>query len=1114
MHQLLPIRRFGTGLLAFILAACAALPVLPVFAQGTSYLTGYVFDPSQNAVANAKVEIRNESTGAVVDLATTDAGIYRSPSLDPGTYTVRVQATGFQESLTNGVQVELGQPRNLDVHLVVGSTQTVVTVTASAPLLNTENAGLGQSVDYKEVSKLPYFDRSAGALLALTPGVRYTGEDPISYGASRYNVAGWTNVNVYVDGAPVNGDREDVDQMVINPTVEALSDTRVVESQYSAEFGADVGGLVLMQTKSGSEQWHGGIYDYLRNEFFDTDNHFTHTKPEDRQQMFGGTVGGPILRRKKLYFFTSSEGQLAINPLTAVLTVPTAAMKAGNFAGLNPIYNPSTGQQFQNNQIPSTSFDSVASNLLKYFPAPTLSGDVNNLPATSAYNYKEYKGVGRIDWNISDKDSLSGVWLGDYVSNAYEGVAAYNAIAPAATPDIGSEPGWTYLSQSYNFSETHLLSARTYITNRFIWMPRHIGRLNPAVDPAAQYASKLGILNYAGANLPTSYGGDLGFPTFAFTGYTGLGPSGGMLFQENPISIVDYMGSVSLVRGDHSLKAGVQISRGRHGAPDQGYVTGYFDFAPTETASPSAISTTGNSFASFLLGQVDNGSTDEGPPLVWRNFYLAPWFEDDWKVNHRLTVDLGLRWDIDFPVTEQQNRGNSFNTTATNPVSGTPGVYEFLGIDGWPKNFFNTDWKRFAPRIGFADRVTNSTVIRGGFGMYSLDIDLGANVRAPSAGWNTSASFNSTNSGLTPAFTLSSGFPTYPLGGNASLLNSSFGAVSVGQTPNSSPTFVPRNWRVGYAENADISVQQSLTRSIVIEIAGQTSLGRKLPINNENLNEVPPQYWGLTGSNYVHRPFPQFNNVTDVKFAEGNVSYNGGYIRVDKRFSNNLNIIANFNYGKPIGFMGGSIYYPRLSREQLVYDEANGATGAPTKLGLVAWTYTFPFGPGRTYMSHGVLGNLVGGWDWNGIVSAHSGVPFDISSGVDSLNGNSPLANRVNLVGIAKTGDPAHYLSAANFAAPASGTVGTFCCSKFTSPNNVMVNSTLGKNFTLHEGYTLRLVAEFFNLFNSPQWGIPDTTVTDPGFGIITSANANDGANVSNPHDGARILQLGARIDF
>jgi hypothetical protein len=1119
MHFL--IRRWNLDSI-MILGLVWVVSVSGALAQGAASLTGYVLDSTDKAVANATVDVINERTGGTLTLKTTDAGVYQSPFIEPGSYSLKVNAPGFKESLTKGVVVELGEPRGFDVHLSVGATQSVVEVTAAAPLLNTENPGLGQNIDSTVVPKLPYFSRSAGALLGLSPGVRYTGEDSISYGASRYNVAGWTNVNVMVDQSPVMGDREDVAQMTLNPSVEALSEVRVIESQYSAEFGADIGALVLMQTKSGGNNWHGGVYEYLRNTVFDTGNHFSHTKPVDQQNMFGGTLGGPILRRKKLFFFTAQEGEILTEPIGAVLTVPTAAMKAGNFSGLNPIYDPATTvctaagctrSPFANNQIPASEIDAVATNLLKYFPSPNQPGNVNNLTASTGYTVNLYRGVGKVDWDISAKDTLTGVWLLSYNKQINKGVPAYNAISPATSPTLGGF-GFRYQSQVYNFSETHLFSSTTFVTNRVIWRPRYITRINPAVDPAAMYAQNLGIKNYAGEVMPPSLGGDLGFPYFSFNGYTGLGPSSGLLFQENPISEFDYLGSVSLIRANHSIKAGVQVERGRHAAPDQTWPTGTFGFAAPESSNPG-VAGTGDAFASFLLGQVDSATTELGPPLNWRNVYLAPWVSDDWKVDPRLTLNLGLRWDIDFPVTEIQNRGNSFNLTAINPVSGTPGIYEFLGINGWPTNFFNTDFHRFAPRIGLSYQLTDRTVFRGGFGIYNIAPILGANRRAPSAGYTTVATFNSTNGGILPAFPLAQGFPAYPVGGDPSLLNPSFGAVPVGSTPNSSPTYVDRNWRFGYGENFDASVQESLSSSMVIEIAGQGALGRKLPYDQQ-LNEVPPQYWGLNGANFSRRPFPQFNDVDNIKTAEGNVTYLGGFVRFDKRFSSGINLIANFNIGKPIGFVGGSLYYPQLSRTQTVYDTANGATGVPLKQGVFAWTYALPFGIGRKYFSHGIAANLLGGWDWNGILTAHSGVPFDVSSGTDSLNANSPLSNRVNLVGrpIPQNRNPSNYLDASSFAAPALGTVGTYWGAKYYSPDNVLINTTLSKVFVLREGMNLKVLAESFNLFNSPQWGIPDTTLTDPGFGVITGAGSNAGANVSNSFDGARIMQIAARIDF
>jgi len=1122
MNQLTRVQHTRIARVATLFAFFWIVSVVTASAQGTAYLTGYVFDPNGSAVPNATLEIKNEATGTTFTLTTTEAGVYQSPGLEPNLYTVTVRAAGFQESVTTGVRLELGQPRGLDIHLSVGATNSTVRVTASAPLLSTEDPGLGQSVDYAQVSKLPYFSRSAGALLGLSPGVRYTGEDSISYGASRYNVAGWTNVNVIVDGSPVMGDREDVAQMTLNPSVEALSDVRVIINQYSAEFGQDVGALVLMQTKSGTTQWHGGVYEYLRNEFFDTDNHFSKTKPIDRQNMFGGTLGGPIWPRKKLFFFTSQEGEILTSPQGAILTVPTDAMKAGNFSGLPPLYDPNTTvcaagtctrQPFLNNQIPTSEFDAVSNRLLKYFPEQNLPGNVNNLTASTGYSVNRYRGVGKVDWTITDHDTLSGVWLMDRVTQTNNGVPQYNAIDPATSPLLGGF-GFQYQTQIYNFSEVHLFSPTTFVTNRVIWRPRYITRLNPAVDPAKKYAETLGILNYAGAVMPQSLGGDLGFPYFSFSGYTGLGPSAGLLFQENPISEFDYLGSVSLIRGKHSIKAGAQIERGRHGVPDQTFPTGSFGFAPLETSNPQ-VKGTGDAFASFLLGQVDTGATELGPKLTWRNVYFAPWVADDWKVNPKLTVNLGLRWDIDFPVTEEGNRGNAFNPTAINPVSGTPGTYEFLGINGWPTNFFNTDWDRFAPRFGFSYQIMPTTILRGGYGIYNINPVLGANTRAPSDGYTTNVSFDSTNSGLIPAFILAQGFPSYPVGGDTSLLNASFGSVPVGSTPNANPTYVERNWRFGNAQNFDLSVQQSLSSTMVLEIAGQGSLGRKLPYSQQ-INEVPPQYWGVSGANFARRPFPQFNNVSDVKYPEGNTTYLGGYVRFDKRFSSGLNLIANYNIGKSLGFVGGSIYYPQFSRTQTLYNEANGTTGVPIQQAVVSWTYPLPFGIGRPYLNHGIVANLIGGWDWSGIFSAHSGVPFDITSGIDSLNANSPLSNRVNLVGNPFPQDrhPTNYLNASAFAAPSIGTVGGYWGAKFYSPDNVIINSTLGKTFVIRERYNLRLVAEFFNLFNSPQWGIPDTTLTDPGFGVITGAGSNQGANVANSQDGARIMQLGARIDF
>ena len=1104
------------------LLAVAGMPAL--WAQGTAYLTGFVRDPTGAAVVGANIAIQNTNTGGHWDLKTTDDGVYRSPALSPGEYQLTVTASGFQESVAKGVSVLLGQSRDLDFTLQVGAVNQSVEVHATGVLLKTEDPGLGQNIEYKQVSTLPYFNRSAGVLLSLAPTVRYTGEDVISYGASRYNVGGFTNVNVMVDGASVNGDRTDVAQMVYNPSVEALQEVKVSTNQYSAEFGKDVGALVQMQAKSGTNSYHGGVYEYFRNEALDTMNAFSRTTPVDRQHMFGGTVGGPI-KKDKLLFFASLEVQKSIAPAGVALTVPTAAMKKGDFSGVGrTIYDPSTTRTnpvtnqvvrdpFPGNIVPSNLFDSAALKALAYIPDPSNTGTLSgNLTASTGTRLTKYRNVNRVDWNISDADHLYGDFMFDHTLNENLGVPVYNRISPAASPTL-SGFGFRFMTQTYNFTEMHTFSPSFFMTNRVVYRPRYIERVNPAVDPSKKWATTLGIKNFAGARLPESLGGDLGFPTYNFSGYTGLGP-GSLLFQEKPIKEVSYDLDLTYVHGRHTFKFGYQMEFGQHGAPDQSLPTGSFSFGPIETGLPGSANT-GDAFASFLLGGVDSASTTLGPALTWHNFYYSLYLQDDWKLTPSLTINLGIRWDIDGPVYESEFRGNAFDFYEINPVSGTPGVVKFLNRPGYPaKGFYNTDYKRFAPRIGFAWQALRKTVIRGGYGIFNTNPTLGANRRAPSLGFTTSGNFSSPDGGISPAFTLANGFPDYPLGGDLRLLNEGFGAVKPGQIPTTSPTFVDPNWHFGYVQNFNLSIQRELPFNMVVEIAGQGSLGRKLSIFR-NWNEVAPQFWGITGANNIRRPFPQYGNVTQVKQAVGVTDYYNGYIRLEKRFSKGLTLISNYSYGRNLGFLGGSIYYPQLSRGPVVFDEANGATAIPYQTALISWSYDLPWGPGRSFLNTGLAAKILGGWNMGGIITLQGGVPFSISSGGDSLNGNSPLGGRVDIIG-----DPNavanrsfdRWFNTAAFAQPTFGKIGNYG-GFLLGPANRKLDFSLRKETAIRESIRFTLVGEFFNFTNTPQFGPPDGNLRSPTFGRTLGPGGGLGANTLGPW-GARQVQIGARVDF
>ncbi len=721
--------------------------------------------------------------------------------------------------------------------------------------------------------------------------------------------------------------------------------------------------------------------------------------------------------------------------------------------------------------------------------------------------------MNRVDWNISDNDHLFGDWMIDHTQNKNLGVPAYNSLSLAASPTL-SGFGFQFQTQTYAFNEVHNFSPSFFMSNRFVYRPRYIERVNPAVDPAAKWADKLGIKNYAGELLPESYGGDLGFPTYSFSGYTGLGP-GSLLFQENPIKEISHDLDFTLVRGRHTIRFGWQIEFGQHGAPDQSLPTGSFNFSPLETSLPG-LAGSGNAFASFLTGQVDSATTELGPPLTWHNFYYGTYVQDDIKVTPNLTLNLGLRWDIDGPVYEQQFRGNAFNAYEINPVSGTPGVVEFLNTPGDPeRGFFNTDYKRLAPRLGFAWKALPKTVVRGGYGIYNINPTLGANRRAPSLGYTTTANFNSPNGSISPAFILANGFPSYEVGGDQSLLTPGFGAVAVGQTPSTSPTFVDPHWRMGYVENFNVSIERELPWGMVFEIAGQSSLGRRLSVDYLNLNEVPPQFWGIPGANNSRRPFPQYDAVNQIKDAIGSTNYWDGYVKLDKHFSNGLTLIANYSYGRNLGWLSGSIYYPKLTYGPVVFDEANGATSIPEQTALISWVYELPFGQGKRYLPTGTAAKVFGGWSVSGILTLQGGVPFNVTASNDSLNGNSPLGNRVNIVGNPNLSNPtpSHWFNTAAFALPAFGQIGNFGDGFLLGPADRKLDFSLRKVTMIGEKMKFSLVAEFFNFTNSPQFGPPDSNLGDPTFGTTNGPGGGLGANTLGPF-GSRQIQLGARIDF
>jgi outer membrane receptor protein involved in Fe transport len=1107
--------RAAIGIALFLLTV-----VFPTcsLAQSSAILTGRVIDPSGAVVARAEVNITNQETGTAVSLVTNNDGVFRSPALAPGTYQIQATASGFKMLTRKDVILHLGDTLGLDFELEIGQSNQSVTVSGAASLLNTEDASLGQTVGVEAVQSLPLVSRRPAALLQLSPTVRYIGDDQISFGAPRYNMGGLGNVNVMFNGAPAGSDRTNVNQQTSNPPVEAIKEARVQANAYSAEYGDDVGSLVLFETKSGANQFHGSLYEYFRNEAMDASNAFSHIKARDRYHVFGGSIGGPIIKNK-LFFFTTQEGSKENNPTSTVLTVPTPAMLQGDFSNLRdssgnvvPIYDPVTHLQFPGNIIPADRISNVAKNLSQYFPAPvagagTISG-ANNLPTSGSTKLDKWAAVMRLDWTPTTSDSFSATGIIDRSTFQQAPLQAWSPF-PFASPGVLAA---TFRTYNLNLGYTRIFSPQMTETARIVYRQQTIFRTPPGVDPNAKYAESLGL-----KGIPPIMG-DLNFPPFNFSGYSSVGLNPAQV-QSKPVTELDLMSTTGYLRGKHFFKWGFHGMRSTHNRFVQFQPNGLYNFDQRATAM-AGVSGTGNSIASFLLGQVASANIQgQTTPFVYREWYSAFFVEDAWKVTPKFTLNLGLRWDIDFPVTENSNKGNGFDFTAINPVSGTPGVLTYLGRNGVPRGYYDTDWHRFAPRIGFAYQVASGLVVRGGYGIYGSNPDLGiAAPGAPAAGLiEVNNSFSTLDNGLTPAFLLDDGFPPFQVGGQTANPDPAFGSVPLGSSPVLSPTFVDRNWHFGYTENFNLSIQKQLANDFVVEVAGQGVLGRKLPVGDD-FNQVPPGLRGIAGNNQLRRPFPQYGSVTDLKASWGTENYYALTVRAEKRFSHGFSILGNYSWSKALGVLGNDDHYNHgISKGPVLFNLANGAFGAPFHAATIAGVYRFPWGPGERYLSSGLAAKILGGWTLGGIVTMRGGLPFSLSSGIDSLNCSCPLSGRLNLVGDLKAvhQTSAHWFNTAAVARPAFGQTGNVRPGILTSPSSKVLNLNLAKSTSLiGERLSATLGAECFNCTNTPARGIPGTTFGTPTFGII-SGPVLDGPNANDSGvSGARIMQVSLRFDF
>jgi len=1092
-----------------ILLRCSFFLMAGVLAWGQgAEVTGRVTDPTGAVVPAAELTVTNLATGIHHPAKTNQDGYYAVPSLDPGTYEVSVKSTGFKPVLQTGLVLQVEQVARVDFKLEIGSVSEGVEVTAAVPLLESETSSIGQVINNKAIVEMPLDGRNAWDLSKLTAGTIYVGSAGDAGEIPLVSMAGGRvkTQEFFLDGGSVQKSGLATAQSELAPMVDAVEEFKVVTNNYAAEYGRSAGGIFVAVTKSGSNQFRGDLFEFFRNTALNTRNFFSLSNPPIHYNQFGGTLGGPI-RKDKTFFFAALETTLTSTTSPQILTLPTAAERTGDFSGLLnaagkviPIYNPfstvintanltqSTRDPFPNNQIPTSLFDPVALKAQAFYPLPNVPGTItgaNNFNVNLTTSRTQYHGTMKIDHNLSEKDRIFARYI-----QQHNFLPQANVFATAAASGIGPQTRTiTNLAQTWMASWTHLFSSAMLNDLK-------IGGTDQWRD----------ITNASiGGNWPQQLGlsgvGEESFPVLTPAGFTQLGAANPYRAQSNPYW--QALDNVTWFRGAHSFKMGYEYRRQKTTDQFDTAPAGTFSFPAAGTGLPSSTAT-GSGYASFLLGFAGSMSLTKAVPFVFTNWAMGAYFQDDWKLSPRFTLNLGIRYDIETARHAENGQQSGFDPTAINPTCNCPGVVTFAGVNGVPNANFATGKHNFAPRLGFAWRVfgDDKTVVRGGWGVfYGNPDDLGFNNTAV-LGFATQANLTSPNSNLTPALYLQNGVPGVQAP-TATSRNSSFGAgtgVDFYQYQRATP----------YSMQGNLGIQHEVHGYL---ISGQylMNLGRHLTSPNLSLNEISPALWGKSSNLQSLRPFPQFTAVNMDSPNLGASSYHALLVHMEKRYQSGLQFLFNYTFSKmldnvnALSDFGGEPGYEDFYNRHL--DKAVSSINVTHNVST-SLVYDLPWGPGRHWMSTGWAGKWIGGWELGGLATIHSGPPFGVTTQTNNCNCFSAGSQRANIIGDPTLSNPSvlEWFNTAAFAQPSASTLGSAGRSVGWSPGAILADISMSKNFRPSERTRVQLRGEFFNALNHPNFNVPNTSFGSAAFGTITSL-------IGTPAPG-RVIQLGMKAYF
>ncbi len=1098
-------KRFAVLLLALVFFQGAWIPLVNGQANAAR-IDGFVSDPQGLALPGVKVVLTETRTGLARTAETSSTGTYEFAGLLPGSYVLAGNLKGFQARTTT-FNLEIDQQLRLDLQLDLAKLSEEVEVQSPTPLIHREDAALGEVVDHRMTNELPLDGRHFLELALLVPGVHMShgaqegdknplywrpGQDSaISVGGSR------PNSNYYLLDGTTNTDPS-FNTYVISPSPDAIREFKVETLNYSAQYGGAGGGIINVVTTSGTNQFHGTVYEFVRNNIFDARDFTSPAQlPHFSQNQFGGSFGGPV-RKNRTFFFANYEGFRMSEGQSGILSVPLFAERLGNFSGAPPIYDPESArpnpnfnpnlpvspsnpkiirQQFQENIIPTWRINKVAAAVLSQFVvAPNLPGKTNNYSDTRTGHHTNDQVTGRVDHQISSRDSLFGRYS----------VSFERGFTPENLPGFGSFHDNRV--QNFTLNHTHIFSPTLVSIFSFGLERMALSRLGEKAN-GQNLIAELGIPG-VGFGGPEAYG----LPRFDIQGFSAIGDSILATPSKYWNTLFHWGEVLNWQRGNHALKLGGDARRFRW--PMLGFFQnrGYFQFSRGFTSRTATNDGTGDPLASFLLGLPVIAQRQAGlPSMDMRQTYFDGFIQDDWRVRSNLTLNLGIRYELNTPLYDRRKVLSNLDF-----VDGQLIAY-IGGQAGYPRGLAFMNRKDFAPRFGlsyapFGER----TVLRAAYGIFYAPIDM--------------------NTWCNQVHDVPLVFPETIQSDNfiPSIRQLGFGPAVLGKTTVSFAALDPHA-RTGYVQQWNFNIQRQLSASTMLEVGYIGDRGDHLQ-RAHLINNAPPGPGPIGPRRPFHKisfvpgtQIPAGVNVFSTTFPVSGInrlensassSYNGGYVLMKRKISNGLSLVSSYTYSRNLS--DAPDFRSPMFESAIPQDNNNlrneWGLSCDVRQRLVAsMLYQIPFTTNTTFRGRAVpaLASLIGNWQLATIFQIQSGFPYTVSVFGDTANagtllGENPIrANAVsgvnpNLSSQQRSAD--RWFDTAAFAAPPAYQFGTLGRNTMIGPSLQVVDATLYRNFQVSERLELQFRSEFFNALNHTNLGTPNRFVNTPQFGTITDA--------------------------